>query len=106
MTYNSWVGAIAAALVLGVALPAAAAPEHLETISRVCSARLKMTAAGCECIANKAATELNDLQQTFVAAIVTKNDAEATSARNAMTNEELTEAGTFVTSAPRQCAAG
>jgi len=85
------------------AVPAAAAPADLNTIERECGKRLKLPPGGCKCLRNRAA-KLTDRQQAFVAAVVTKNKAAQARIRQTLTVKELTEAGTFMTQAPSQCA--
>jgi hypothetical protein len=93
------------ALVIFAAGPALAAPEHLATIEAECAAQLKMPPAICTCLRDKAAG-MNDGQQAFVAATVTKDKATQQALTPGMTVQELTEAGMFMANAPAQCARG
>jgi len=82
---------------------ALASPEHLATIEAECGTQLRMSAAGCACLKGKAAA-LNDGQQAFIAAVVSKDKATQKDLTQGMTVQELTAAGMFMTSAPAQCA--
>jgi len=84
---------------------AVAAPEHLATVETECAAQLNMPPAVCACIKGKAEA-LNDSQQAFVVAALTKDKAMQQSLTQGMTMQELTEAGMFMTNAPGQCAKG
>jgi hypothetical protein len=91
-----------ATVAAGLAAPASAAPEHLAAIERECSKQLGMAAEGCRCMRDRAA-KLNDGQQAFVAAVVLKDKQAQATTRQKLTNKELTEAGTFLTTASSQC---
>jgi hypothetical protein len=93
---------LATGLALGWATGAAAAPEHLTTIERECGKQLRMPTPGCRCMRDRAA-KLKDMQQAFVAAVVTRDKAAQAIARQKLTIEELTEAGMFMTNVPAQC---
>jgi hypothetical protein len=91
-----------AVLLAAVATPslAFASPGPLATIESECGTQLKLSPAGCACIKGKAAA-LSDGQQAFVAAVVSKDKQKEL--MQDMTVRELTEAGTFMSSAPAQC---
>jgi hypothetical protein len=88
-----------------LAFPALADTAALETLRSECAAQLKLPPAACNCIVDRAAA-LNDNQQAFVAASVTKDEATAATLRGQMTIEELTQAGMFMTTSPQACARG
>jgi hypothetical protein len=92
--------ALTATLAPGLAF---AAPEHLATIEAECGTQLKLSAAGCACLRDKAAA-LNDGQQAFIASVVSKDKATQKDLTQGMTVQELTQAGMFMTNAPAQCA--
>ena len=52
----------------GFASPAMAAQADLDMLQQECGPQLNLSAAGCQCIADTAAAQLNDVQQAFVAA--------------------------------------
>jgi len=89
---------------VGIALPAYAAQEHLDTLERECGTQLGLTASGCKCVADTAASELNEIQQAFVAAQVTRNMSEIARIQGGMTQNDMMAAGTFMTAAPSRCA--
>ncbi|HLF22893.1 MAG TPA: hypothetical protein VI565_03150 [Burkholderiales bacterium] len=94
---------ILASALLALTGPALAAPEHLNTIERECATQLRLPAAACVCMRDRAG-RLKDGQQAFVAAVVVKDRAAQARIRGNLTIDELTEAGMFMTSAPAQCA--
>ena len=69
---------------------ASASPEDLATIEKNCPTRFKMTAGECKCVRDNAA-KLTDGQQTYVAAVVTKNKAAKKKAAKAMPPAELAQ---------------
>ena len=79
-----------------------AAPEHLATVETECAAQLNLPPAACVCIRDKAAT-FNDIQQAFLAAMVTKDKVTQGQLAQDMTMQEMTEAGMFMTTAPADC---
>jgi hypothetical protein len=93
---------IAAALSASLAQVAAAAPEHLAAIERECNKQLGMGAQSCRCMRDRAAT-LSDGQQAFLAAVVLKDKQAQMMTRQKLNVQELTEAGTFLTTASSQC---
>lgn len=66
-------GAIAA---VGLAGPALAGPEHLQTLHEQCGVQLNGSGAFCACLQQTAGDTLNENQQAFAAAAVTQNKAE------------------------------
>lgn len=104
MAKGSWKLFAVLAACAGFTLPVLAAQEHLDTLERECGAQLELSAAGCKCISDAAAAELNEVQQAFVAAQVTKNRAEIMRAQQQMTVNDTMLAGTFMTTAPSRCA--
>lgn len=82
-----------------------AASDHLATIERECGVQLGMSPAQCACLKGKASA-LNEGQQAFIAAVVSKDKATQQDLTQGMTVQELTEAGMFMTNAPAQCARG
>ena len=85
--------------------PAFASADDLATIETQCGEQLKLSKSDCACIKGKAAA-LTDNQQAFVASVVTKNKSAQKDIMQNMTVAEMTEAGTFMTTAPAQCAKG
>ena len=94
-----------ALLAPAAALPASASPQDLATIESECSARLRLPPGGCACISTRAAS-LSDRQQAFIAAALAKNKPAQAEIMQSLTAAELTQAGTFMTTAPAQCAQG
>lgn len=87
------------------AAPAFSDSGALETVRSECATQLKLPAPACDCIVGKVG-ELNENQQAFVAAMVTKDEATAAALRPQMGIDELTQVGMFMTSAPQACMQG
>lgn len=94
--------AVTATLAPGFAL---AAPEHLATIEAECAERMSMPPGGCACLKARVAT-LNEGQQAFIAATLTKNKPLQQEIMQPLTGAELSEVGLFMTATPVQCARG
>ena len=98
--------AVVGGLTLAVSAHAALADAGaLQTLGAECAAQLNLPPPACDCIVDKAAA-LNDNQQAFLAASVTKDQATADALRGQMTVQELTEAGMFMTTSPQACMQG
>ena len=94
----------ASALLLTIAPePGLTAQADLDTLYRECKPQLNLSEAGCRCISDTAAKELNDNQQAMIAAAVTKNDAKSAQLRSEMSPEEMMKAANFMMNAPRRC---
>jgi len=87
------------------ASPTFADTGALETVRSECATQLKLPPAACDCIVGKV-SELNENQQAFVAATVTKDEATTAALRPQMGIDELTQVGMFMTSAPQACMQG
>lgn len=97
---------VAASLIFAAsAVPAHADQQAIDTLHHECGVQLKLPPAACDCIAARAG-ELNDNQQAFVAASVTKDEATAATLRGQMTIDELTQAGMFMATSPQACRQG
>jgi len=97
---------VAVGLILAASATSAFADAGaLETLGAECAAQLTLPPPACACIVAKAA-ELNDNQQAFLAASVTKDEATAATQRGKMTINELTEAGMFMATSPQACMQG
>jgi hypothetical protein len=92
-------------IVVAAAMPAFGGAGDLETLRTECAAQLNLPSGACDCIAAKAG-ELNDNQQAFLAATVTKDVATAATLRMQMGIEELTEAGMFMANSAQICSQG
>ncbi|MDG4552993.1 MAG: hypothetical protein P9E24_01895 [Candidatus Competibacter sp.] len=60
----------------------------------------------CECTAQKAKRELSPKGFDFVIATLRRDDRVTAKLRTEMTIQEMTQAGTFMTRGPAQCAKG
>ena len=87
------------------ATPVFADAGALDTVRSECATQLNLPAPACDCIVGKV-SELNENQQAFVAAMVTKDEATAAALRPQMGIDELTQVGMFMTSAPQACMQG
>jgi len=96
---------VALSFVALTATSALADAGDLETLRTECAAQLNLPSGACDCIAAKAG-ELNENQQAFLAATVTKDVATAAALRMQMGIEELTEAGMFMANSAQNCSQG
>ncbi len=94
---------LAAACVAGCLSPALAGPKDLQVIGEQCASQLKLPAAVCNCMVQKAGAELNSNQQAFMAAQVSGNMAEAARIQSTLTVAEATATGQFMSSVVGQC---
>lgn len=95
------------ALVL-VALPAfggavSTAGETLKKTMEWCGKGTKMPEKVCECVGERAEAELNERQQRFFIAMISKNKADQDRLRGDMTVNELTQVAMLATTAPQNC---
>ena len=88
-------GAIAAA---GLAAPAFAGPEHLQTLHEQCGIQLNGSAAFCACVQQTAGDTLNENQQTFAAAAVMQDNAEMQRVQVLLSADEAMGVMDFMTS--------
>ena len=84
-------------------LPAYAGEAELATIKAECPSQLGFSEAKCACIAERAGEDLNDTQQQFMVANITKDEATFTALQSSMSVEEMTATGQFMTAVPDQC---
>jgi hypothetical protein len=82
-----------------------ASESDLATIEDQCGKRLKLPPGGCACLRDKA-SELTEGQQAFIAAVVSKDKTTQVSLMQTLTVKELTDAGSFMTKTPAECAKG
>jgi 16S rRNA G966 N2-methylase RsmD len=94
---------VAGLLAVAAAAPVRASQEDLDMLERECAVQLDLSAGDCGCVAEAASRELNDMQQAFVVAMVTRDNARYADLRQRMTVEEMTDAAGFVTRAPGAC---
>jgi hypothetical protein len=83
--------------------PALAGPADLKVIGQQCSGQLHQTPAVCDCMVQKASTQLNSNQQAFMAAQVTGNTAEVARIQSMMTAQEAAATAQFMGSVIGQC---
>lgn len=95
--------AATAAVLFSPQAPLADAAD-IETLRVECGTQLNLGTAGCNCIADTAADQLNDNQQALVAAMVTQNQPRADEVRGQMTLQEITQSAEFMVTAPQLCA--
>jgi hypothetical protein len=89
--------AILAVIAAGLAPPALAGPEHLQTLHDQCGVQLNGTAAFCACIQQTAGDTLNENQQAFAAAAVTQNNAEMGRVQTLLSGDEAMGVMEFMT---------
>ena len=72
--------------------------------TQACVSTSNMGEALCECIADKAGTELSDDGFAFLVASLNEDQKTADELRSKMPMDEMVKAGMFMTSAPATCA--
>jgi hypothetical protein len=97
--------ALAVVSTLAVPMPSQADEGDLQVLHDSCLTSLNVPPGVCECIAETAASDLNDKQQAMVAAMVSGDQAQSAVLRGELTIEEITAAAGFMTNAPAACAA-
>ena len=76
-----------------------------QTFIAACLSSTNMGQALCTCVAEKAESELSRNGYDFLVATLRDDDAAADRLRSQLTIQEATEAATFLTRGPRDCAA-
>ncbi len=95
---------ILAAVCLAASLsPAFAGAGDLKTIGEQCASQLKLPGAVCNCIVQKAGSDLSGNQQAFMAAQVSGNQAEAARIQSTLTPAQAAATGQFMSAVIAQC---
>lgn len=98
-------------LCLGLGAAALAASVHIglaaagtsATLKQECLKQLNMSEKACDCIGEKAESDLNANEQAFVVAMVTNDQGAQARLRGKLTMPEMTKAGMFMSNAPLAC---
>ena len=77
--------------------------DAAETLIEQCHVQFDLSVSGCDCIGNKARTDLTPQQQDLVVPQVTDDAAATESLMSQMTVEEMTEAAEWMMNAPTVC---
>lgn len=93
-------------LVLWVATPQPVFAATVSEFVEACQAGSKLELSVCECTAEKARQRLSPEAFDFVAAGLRKDDQEAARLRGRLSFTETMAAGTFMATAPGECAGG
>jgi len=96
--------AIAAALVAAPGGAARADAAAQETIQAACETELDVPPGVCPCLAAKAGADLDDLQQAWLAASMTKQMNEALALKDQMSPTQAMQAGMFLVGGVPACA--
>ena len=92
---------------LAAGLILATMPAHAESISDIaknsCRKDLQLSASICECIAARIVSEFNAKQQRFFIASVTKDKNAIMTIAPTLSQQEMMQIATFMTTAPQQC---
>jgi hypothetical protein len=70
----------------------------------LCQTTTNMPAAVCDCVGQKAATDLSPEARAFLVASMDKREEEAATLRGKLSLEETMKAGMFFATAPASCA--
>ncbi len=84
------------------AAPALAGPKDLTVIGQQCAAQNR-PAAVCNCMVQKAASQLNSNQQAFMAAQMAGNNQEIARIQSMITPQEASATATFMNAVVGQC---
>ena len=103
MSNGIWKFAAVSVVCASFALPAMAVQADLDTVRKECGVQLNFSPAGCQCMVDAAGTQLNDVQQAFVAAQITKNTARIGQIQGQMTMDQMLQVATFMTKVPQVC---
>lgn len=90
--------------ILPSSLAAASEADRAE-IKRGCLAKLNWSEPACQCLAHKA-TEIEDVQQAFVAATLNQDSTATADLRRRMTIPQITQASMFVLKVGPGCQGG
>jgi len=96
--------ATAVAAVLLTALPVAATADDRKAILESCARDTNLPEKVCECIADRAPSDLDGPAYTFFVAMISGNEAEQARLRATTPPQDLMAAAMFMTNAPAQCA--
>ena len=94
---------LAAALLAATLTPALAGPNDLKIIGDQCASQLKLAPTVCNCMVQKASTDLNNNQQAFMAAQVTHNTQEIGRIQGMLTVQEAAATGQFMSTVVGAC---
>ena len=90
--------------VIGASSGVRAGPDDITAVLQYCTTKTNMPAEICTCLGGKAGL-MSDLQQRYLAATLTENEAVLAMLRPQMTIPEMTEVATFFVREPAACAA-
>jgi len=85
--------------------PSFATEADQTAIGQGCLAKLNWSEPACQCLAEKAA-EMEDVQQAFLAATLSQDNAAIADLRSKMTIPQLTQASLFLMKAAPSCQGG
>jgi hypothetical protein len=95
-------GAVAV-LTLTVPVVVHAGPRDLAAIDAECQGAMRQSAAACSCVVGRASSELNDVQERYVAAAFTDDQPTMTALQTAMSEAEIGGIGRFMSAALSAC---
>ena len=93
----------AASVCLLVAGATVAFAGNGDVLEAECKTQLKLSDSACKCIGTTAEADLNETQQDFVVAAVTKNKARMQEIQMKMSQDDALKAAEFMTTAPSAC---
>jgi len=105
MKFETGIRALALAVGIVAVSSAQASADNREVIKAECAKQLELSPGGCTCIADRADTELNAIQQEFLIAAVTEDQSLRTDLLTRIKPNEMNEVMAFMNSAPQTCAA-
>ena len=94
---------LATVVFAGTASSLLAGIEHIQTIRRECLSQVAYPQPQCDCIAERAAGDLSDNQQAYVAAQMSGKLSDIAQLQGAMTPEEVAATDAFMGSIAETC---
>jgi hypothetical protein len=93
---TSFAAILGLALSAGAAPPASAGPRDLAAIDAQCQGAMRQTATVCACVVGRASSVLNDIQQRYVAAAFTNDQAAMAQIQTSMSQADVAGIGQFM----------
>ena len=92
-------------LLLALVAGGCSGADSTDQLRTLCAEHLNVSERICECIADRAATELSDEGRELVVAMLGSDDQRAEELRGELELAEITRAASFMANAPARCAA-
>ena len=91
-------------LSMTILFPTLATANQAEEFNTLCKSTLKVPDALCDCMSETAKNSLNEQEQEFLVATLSKDAQKIAALRQSMDHESLTKAGLLMANASNDCA--